>query len=157
MKNLMITVGLTLFASSTLSANEALTEQDLMNHYVAELESKVIGQSFELYDIDAVFSAVKKHQQYLMLCSHKFASNKCKKAALDLKVLDDTLTTHFKFQNDLSEMWRIKESLSTQSRNENNEKWKELRLDYYQSLACGLASGEVDQDCMSRLNHKEGS
>lgn len=155
MKKLIITMSLTVLASSNVIAIETFSEDDLMNHYVAELESNVIGQPVDLYDGDAVHTAVKKHQQYLMLCSHKFASNKCEQAAQGLSELDNALTAHFKFQNDLSEMWSIKESLSTSSKNENAEEWRKLKSNYARSLACGLASGEVDQQCLDRFTNKD--
>ncbi|EHV9861453.1 hypothetical protein LFR94_004546 [Vibrio vulnificus] len=150
MKKLIITMGCMLAASSVSAAGEVITERDLMKHYIAELESEYIGQTVDLYDGDAVLKAVRKHQQYLMLCSHKFASNKCEQAVQGLSELDNALTAHFKFQNDLSEMWNIKESSSTSTKNENADEWRKLKSNYERSLACGLASGEVDQDCMSK-------
>ncbi|MDT9658424.1 hypothetical protein [Vibrio vulnificus] len=150
MKKLMITTVISLFASSVSASSEVITEHDLMKHYVAELESEYIGQPVDLYDGGAVYTAVKRHQQYLMLCNHKFASNKCEQAAQELLELDNALTAHFKFQSDLSEMWVIKESLDTSVPNENAEEWRKLKSNYERSLACGLASGEVDQDCMSK-------
>lgn len=111
MKKSIITATLLMAASSVSVAGEVITERDLMKHYIAELESEYIGQTVDLYDGDAVLKAAKKHQQYLMLCNHKFALNKCEQAALELSELDNALTAHFKFQNNLSEMWAIKESL----------------------------------------------
>lgn len=150
MKKLMITTLLSLFASSVSASGEVITERDLMKNYIVELESEYIGQTVDLYDGDAVLKAVKKHQQYLMLCTNKLASNKCEQAAQVLSELDNALTAHFKFQKDLSEMWGIKESLDTSVPNENAEEWRKLKSNYKRSLACGLASGEVDQDCMSK-------
>lgn len=149
-KKTMITATLLMAATSVFASGEVITERDLMNHYVAELESEFIGQPIDLYDAEAVHTALKKHQLYLMLCSHKFASNKCEQAAQGLSELDNALTAHFKFQNDLSEMWNIKESLSTSTKNEYADEWRKLKSNYERSLACGLASGEVDQDCMSK-------
>lgn len=154
MKKLMITTLLSLFASCVSASGEIITERDLMKNYIAELESEYIGQTVDLYDGDAVLKAVKKHQQYLMLCNHKFASNKCEQAAQELSELDNALTAHFKFQKDLSEMWDIKESLDTSSPNDNAEEWRELKSNYLLSLSCGLASGEVDQQCLARFSNK---
>lgn len=90
MKKLVITMGLTLLASSNVAAAiETLSEQDLMNHYVAELEAKIIGQAIDLYDGDAVSEAVRKHQLYLMLCSNKIATGKCDQAKEDLSKLNN--------------------------------------------------------------------
>ncbi|MDA0152191.1 hypothetical protein OH460_07755 [Vibrio sp. Makdt] len=148
MKNLMITTLLSVFASSVSASGEVITERDLMKHYVADLESEYIGQSVDLYDGGAVNTAVKKYRQYLMLCNHKFASNKCEQATQELTELDNALTAHFRFHSDLAEMWVIKESLDTSVPNENTEEWRKLKSKYEHSLACGLASGEFDQDCM---------
>ncbi len=110
MKKHMITMGLTLLISSNVVANEALTEQDLMNHYVAELESEV-GQLVDLYDVDAVFTAARNHQQYLLLCGNKLATEKCDQAKQDLSKLENALTVHMKFQDDLAAMWDVKNRL----------------------------------------------
>ncbi|HFQ4951168.1 TPA: hypothetical protein ACGUO9_004209 [Vibrio vulnificus] len=41
--------------------------------------------------------------------------------------------------------------------NENSEKWTQLKLDYYQSMACGdLSSSKADQKCLDLHNHKLG-
>ncbi|NOI32033.1 hypothetical protein [Vibrio coralliilyticus] len=152
MKIFKLLVGLTLITSGNVVASEALTEQDLMSHYVADLESKVIGKPVDLYNINAVFEAVKKHRQYLMLCSHQFASSKCKQATLDLEVLGDTLAAHTRFQNDLSEMSSINKSITTPPSSKDAEKWEKLMMDYYKSLACGHESETVDQACIERFN-----
>lgn len=153
MKKLMATTVLTLTASSVSASGEVITARDLMKHYVAELESEYIGKPVDLYDSGAVHTAVKRHQHYVMLCNYKFASNKCEQASQELLELDNALTAHSKFQrfqSDLSEMWIIKEYLDSSVPNKNAEEWRELKSNIERSLACGLASGEVDQDCMRK-------
>lgn len=107
----MSTATLLMAASSAFATGKVITERDLMNHYVAELESEYIGKPVDLYDGNAVHTALKKHQLYLVLCSHKFALNKCEQAVQELSVLDNALTAHFKFQNDLAEIWEMTENL----------------------------------------------
>lgn len=139
---LMIAATLLMTASSVSASGEVITERDLMKHYVAELESEYIGQPVDLYDGDAVHTALKKHQLYLMLCSHKFASNKCEQAAQELSELDNAQTAHFKFQNDLAEMRGIRMELNSL------RKGAELNASYFRQQACTLPSGEIDQDCI---------
>lgn len=107
----ILTTTLLMAASSVCASSKVITERDLMNHLVAELESEYIGHPVDHFNGNAVHTAFKKHQLYLVLCSHKFAVNKCEQATQELSVLDNVLTAHLKFKNDLEEIWDMTSSL----------------------------------------------
>ncbi|EKA5635946.1 hypothetical protein OKZ62_001850 [Vibrio navarrensis] len=73
------------------------------------------------------------------------------KYALDLMSgMADSVTASKQLNDDYAELRN-----KYLGQNENAEKWNELKTHYKQSLACGLASGEVDQQCLDKFNNKD--
>lgn len=81
-----------------------------MKRHIQNLE-KNIDKSVDLYDAGAVYKAMDQHQHYLMLCSHKLASEKCQQAVQSLQILKKANTAHDKFQYELLKMSMIHSDL----------------------------------------------
>lgn len=157
MKNYLVLLSILLFASTSSAESVAVpTKKDLMNHHIESLEHNYIGQSVNLYDESAVHTAMKQHQEYLMLCSHRIASLKCELAAEHLLVLDKAMTSHVELKEDLASMWAVKKSLApthhVELQEQASSKGYELLSSYITKQACTLPNGDMDLDCLTGEN-----
>ncbi|MCS0096622.1 hypothetical protein [Vibrio cholerae] len=154
MKNYFVLIPMLLFASTSSAESVVVpTKKDLMEHYIENLEHNYIGQSVNLYDESSVHKAMKQHQEYLMLCSHTIASQKCELAAEHLLVLDKAMTSHVELKEDLTSMWAVKKSLApthhVELQGQASSKGYELLSSYITKQACILPNGDMDLDCLT--------
>lgn len=70
----------------------------------------------DLYEEEAVNRALRKHQEYLMLCTYKIARNRCEQAMNQVQILRQTANSHLQLNKDIDEMWALVLEMRMQER-----------------------------------------